>query len=185
MKIAFLSGRPKNGTLLPREEKLVWREMVRVLREDLEHQVFKNGTFLIPIYNKFDLYALSVAEKNHVPVEYYLPTDRWGTEKLPQHQLYLIQRMQGARHVCGNSTQRMIDMIRDADYVYLLPDTDGVERFLPYLEGKSVRVFPTDRMRYFTEEDGAALYEQLRANTAIHMQMQQVRDNNTSNREQF
>lgn len=175
MKIAFLSGRAKEGTLLPKSERYVWQETIRVLQEDLEQPVFTKGTtFLIPIFSKFDLKVLSLAEKNRIPVEYYVPTENWGKEKLPQHQLYLIDRMKGERHVCGNSFQRMVNMIQDADVVYLMDHTDGVERFLPYLKGKMTRVFPHEQMRYDTEESGAAFHEQLRQNTALHLQMQQI-----------
>ena len=172
MKIAFLSGRAKNGTLLPKSERFVWQELIRVMENDLKNPVFlENTTFLIPILNKFDLKALSIAERNRIPVEYYVPSATWGTEKLPQHQLYLINRMKGERHVFENSHQRIQAMIQAADLVYVLPYTDGVERFYPLLKNKPVRVFPQELMRYSTEEEGQQFHEQLRLTTALHMKM--------------
>ena len=46
MKIAFLSGRPKNGTILPKNEKYVWNEICRVMTNDLQNPLFKSATFL-------------------------------------------------------------------------------------------------------------------------------------------
>lgn len=160
MKIAILSGRPKNGTLLPKEEKLLWEEIKRVARQDLKH--LKQATFLIPIYSKFDLYALSVAEKEGINVCYYLPNEEWGTTRLPAFQLSLIERMRGEQKIVeGSFLERMRVMIQDADAVYTLENSDGFGTFKPWLKDKLVIPFTEDKLLYKTEEEAEAYHEDL------------------------
>ena len=169
MKIAILSGRPKNGTLLPKNEKFVWNELCRVMEEDLGTPIFKSATFLIPIYNKFDLYALTIAEKQSNPVEYYVPSVEWGSKALPKHQTMLISRMNFQRHVISSNHGRLLKMIEDADIVYTLPWTDGFERFEEALKGKAVCHLDISKMNFTTEEGGAEYYEMLKKNTQIYI----------------
>lgn len=174
MKVAILAGRPKNGTILPKNEKFLWNELCRVMEEELTRPIFKGATFLIPIYNKFDLYALAIAEKSNNPVEYYVPAQNWGSKALPKHQTLLISRMKYERHVTPSNFGRMSQMIEDADIVYTLPETDGFERFETDLVGKTVCHLDTSKMNFTTEEGGAAYYDMLAKNTEIYMDARQL-----------
>lgn len=165
IKIAFLSGRPKDGTLLPKSERYVWKEVCRVLKNDL--QFFKEGfEFLIPIYNKFDLQALRIAEELGTKTTYYLPSKEWGTKNLPFYQLDLISRMRKEEVIVeGNVMKRMFKMIEDADIVYLMDETDGLERFTSSLKNKVIRTFPKEKMLYTTEEEAKEYFNELNKKT--------------------
>ena len=161
MKIAFLSGRAKNGTLLPKSERFVWQELIRVMENDLKNPVFlENTTFLIPILNKFDLKALSIAERNRIPVEYYVPSATWGTEKLPQHQLYLINRIKGERHVFENSHQRIQAMIEEErDCSEIITQLSAVESSVKKVMG----IIVTENIKNkLSDEEGEELMESLK-----------------------
>lgn len=175
MKIAFLSGRPKNGTILPKNEKYVWNEICRVMTNDLQNPLFKSATFLIPIYNKFDLYALHFAEKNSIKVEYYVPNKDWGLQSLPKHQTALIQRMDAPRHITPSNNGRLLKMIEDADIVYVLDETEGFEQFTEALKKTVVCNFPKDKMLYRSEEEALAYNKQLKENTKIYLAAQEVK----------
>lgn len=177
MKIAILSGRPKNDTILPKNEKFVWNELCRVMEEELTSPVFKNATFLIPIYNKFDLYALAIAERASNPVEYYVPSLDWGSRSLPKHQTLLISRMKAERHLNASNFGRISQMIADADVVYTLPGTDGFERFDKELAKKMVCKLDTTKMNFTTEQGGADYYDMLKKNTAIYVDARQLANN--------
>lgn len=174
MKVALLSGRPKNGTLLPKTEKFVWKEICRVMEEDLSSPILKGATFLIPIYSKFDLYGLAIAERQSNPVEYYVPSVEWGNKALPKHQLLLINRMKSDRHVIPSSHGRLLKMIEDADIVYTLPNTEGYERFNKYLENKTVCHLNIKKMNFTTEEEGNAYYETIKKNTEAYIQTKEL-----------
>lgn len=169
MKVAILAGRPKDGTIFPKSEKFLWNELCRVMEEDLTNSFFKEATFLIPIYNKFDLYGLHIAEKNGNPVEYYVPSFEWGSKALPKHQTMLISRMNYERHIIPSNYGRLLKMIEDADVVYSLLDTEGFERFEKALEGKVVCRLDTSKMNFTTEDAGSEYYEQLKKNTQIYI----------------
>ncbi len=154
MKIAFVSGKPSDmpDTLLPAKSKPIWQEVCRVLDEELSDPLFKRCTFLIPIWSKFDLRALYMAEKLGIKVEYYVPSETWGLDGvLPKHQERLVERMAYPRHVIPGHRERMVQMIRDADLVYLLPKNLGVADFLSAMTDKNIRIFPMKNMRYCTE----------------------------------
>lgn len=168
MKIAIVSGRQQDGTILPRKEQLVWRELCRVLEEELEHPIFKGATLLIPIYSKFDLQVLYLADRKGIDVEYYVPSEDWGLHALPKHQTELVGRVVAPRHINPSSTGRMVDMIQAADLLYVLTDTNGVERFLEMGADKPMVRFATEKMRYQTEAEALAWHEQIAANTKIY-----------------
>lgn len=154
IKIAVLSGRPADGTLLPKQEKYVWQELKRVLKNDLSVYEGKDVEFLIPIYNKFDLEVLRICEQLKLKVTYYVPTPEWGTERLPKHQLDLIRRMRNdVLVVPGRYDNRLRRMIQDSDIVYVLAKTQGVEDFAEELVQKAFYLFPEQEMLYTTEED--------------------------------
>ena len=177
MKVAILAGRPKNGTILPKNEKFVWNEVCRVMEEELSLPLFKGATFLIPIYNKFDLYALAIAEKNNNPIEYYVPSMEWGTSSLPKHQTLLVGRMNHERHLNPSNFGRITQMIEDADLVYVLPGTDGFERFDKDLANKPLCRLDTNKMNFTTEETGLAYYEMLKQNTTIYLGAKELSQN--------
>lgn len=177
MKVAILAGRPKNGTILPKNEKFLWNELCRVMEDELTRPIFKGATFLIPIYNKFDLYALAIAERNGNPVEYYVPSKNWGSKALPKHQTMLIGRMQYERHVTPSNSGRLSHMIEDADIVYVLPGTDGFERFENELQNKIICHLDMNKMNFTTEEGGKEYYDMLKRNTTIYMDARQLSNN--------
>ena len=180
MKIAVLSGRPKDGTLLPRKEQYVWRELCRILKEDMNRPEFKGATFLIPIYSKFDLQVLFYAEKMNIPVEYYVPTEVWGKSSLPFHQIKLVERMEQKRVVVpGGSQARMEKMILDADAVYVLPGTHGFSSFIPLLKNKKIIPFPFKEMRYHTEEGATLWHEEVSRKTKIHVSLKKMQQKQT------
>lgn len=161
IKVAVVSGRPADGTLLPKVEKYVWQELKRVLTEDMAIFKEKQVEFLIPIYNKFDLEVLRICEHYDIKVTYYLPNPEWGTEVLPKHQIDLIRRMRkNVWIVPGSYTDRINRMIRDSDMVYVLPQTKGVEQFAEELSSKPFYLFPVNKMRYTTEEEAHAFLAQ-------------------------
>lgn len=173
MKVAFLSGRQENGTMLPKNERFVWKELIRILEDEIKNPVFKGATFLIPIYNKFDLYVLYLAERNNIKVEYYVPQENWGLSGLPKHQTYLVERMSYPRHVIKDG-DRLKAMVDAADVVYVLPETSGFERFEPWLDGKIVCRFPVEKMLYKTEAEAERYHEQLNQQTQMFVNAQQV-----------
>lgn len=175
MKVAFLSGRQENGTILPRDEKFVWKELTRVVEQELKNPLFKGATFLIPIYSKFDLFVLRLAEKMGNPVEYYVPSEDWGFSKLPKHQVYLIERMKFPRHVTNSNTGRLDEMVKAADIVYTLPNTKDFDRFESWLEDKLICEFPIEKMLYQTEEEAKVYHKKLNEQTQIFLSTQQVK----------
>lgn len=170
MKIAILAGKPNDGTILPKKESFLWKEICRVMEDDLSLPIFKNATFLIPIYNKFDLHALRIAEEQSNPVEYYVPTIEWGNKFLPAHQKKLIDRMKFHRNVIPSSHKRMVKMIEDADVIYCLPNTEGFDRFKSALVDKTVCQLDLKKMNFTTEEGGKEYQEMLKINMEIHLQ---------------
>lgn len=175
MKIALLSGRPENGTLLPRTERYVWSELCRILKEEMDRPVFKEATLLIPIYSKFDLQALYFGEKNGNKVKYFVPSEEWGKTALPKHQTHLINRMAGEKHINPSHTGRIIDMIEEADLIYILKETKGMEQFLPYMKGKVVAHFPSEKMRYTTERDARLWHEELAKSTTLNTTLKKLK----------
>lgn len=177
MKIAVLSGRPKDGTLLPRKEQHVWHELCRILKEDMDRMEFHGATFLIPIYSKFDLQVLFHAEKMNIPVEYYVPSEDWGKTSLPIHQIKLVERMEEKRVVVpGGSNARIKKMIADADAVYILPGTHGFSSFIPLLKGKKIIPFPFRQMRYQTEDEAIAWHEEVSRKTKLHVSLKKIKE---------
>lgn len=169
IKVAILSGRQKNGTLLPKEERHVWKEIQRVMSDDLSN-LGKNFEFLIPVYTKFDLEALRIAERNGNKVRYYLPNENWGKSKLPSFQVNLISRMRepGTEVIVdGPMMTRMHKMIDDADVVYYLDETDGFERFQDSLAGKTLLPFSKNKMLYKTEAEADIYHEKLKQTTTV------------------
>lgn len=173
-KVAFVSGRPADGTILPKQERFLWNEILYVLRQDLSKPVYKDMTFLIPVYSKFDLAALALAEKYNIKVEYYLPNESWGTSRLPRHQRLLMQRKEGVRHVCNGAHARMVQMIADADIIYALPETVDYNKYEHYMKGKPIRIFPKDKMRFHSEEEAKVFYDGLAKNMSPALTMQQI-----------
>lgn len=176
MKIAFLSGKPKDGTLLPIKEKYMWKEIIRVFEDELNLPFFKDSTFLIPIFNKFDLYALNIAEKNHHKVEYYLPHNDWGTKSLPLHQILLIQRVSGERKILGTNIKRIYKMIEDADVVFVLPNTQGIDNYKNALKNKLVYEFPVHKLAYKTEEEAQIFFDTLKQKTELSLDLKEMKE---------
>lgn len=178
IKVAILSGRQKNGTLLPREERHVWKEVQRIISEDLSN-LGKNFEYLIPVYTKFDLEVLRIAERNGNKVTYYLPNENWGKTSLPTFQLNLISRMRkpGTEVIVdGPMMARIYKMIEDADIVYYLDETDGFERFKDSLAGKNLLPFSKDKMLYQTEEEAKVYHEELKQKTTIFITPDDLRN---------
>lgn len=176
IKVAILSGRPADGTLLPKQEKHVWKEIQRVLKDDLSN-LGEGFEYLIPIYNKFDLEALRIADKNGNKVTYYLPNEDWGKSKLPAFQINLVSKMRNSGTeviVPGSMMARIYKMIEDADVVYFLDETDGFERFKDALSKKAVMSFSKDKMLYKTEEEAIAYHEKLKETTPIFITPSQL-----------
>lgn len=151
IKLAVVSGRPDDSTILTSKEKQVWNELCRVLKDDLSQMVFQKFHFHIPIYSKFDLEVLRCIESLGYPATLYVPNDTWGLSKLPKHQVDMIKRLDLPRVIV--STNRINKMIEDSDMVYLLDNTKGVETFKKSIGNKFVVKFPVKKMRYTTEEE--------------------------------
>ena len=167
MKIAILSGRPAEGTLLPKKEGYVWKEICRILKKEMGLPLFQGATLLIPVYSKFDLQALYYGERNTNSVEYYMPKEDWGTKGIPKHQQDLIARFKGEKHINPSHKGRLMDMIADADVVYCLFGSAGMEEFLPALKGKTVVRFPFEQMRYLTESDAENWHNDIATKTML------------------
>lgn len=170
MKIGVLAGQPTDGTVFPKEEKYVWKELIRVMKQDLSI-VDERFEFIIPIFNKFDIEVLRIIEQLNagrmsdglpeIKTTYYLPTITWGTRALPQHQLDLIRRMRTQseqRIVSGGNMSRINQMIKDADVMYILGESAGMDSFSSQLKNKICWNVSTKNMRYQTEEDAKAFH---------------------------
>lgn len=153
-RIAILGPRPNNDSILTKKDGKVWNELKRVLYEDLSKPEWKGHTFLIPIYTKFDLEILRICELNSYPVEFYVPNDRWGKEKLPQHRTALVNRtMTNNVHIIPGQINRMKRMLQECDGIYLLNILDDFAVLQSYVESKPVRVFPVQKMKFTSEEE--------------------------------
>lgn len=158
MKIGILSGRPANGTILTKEEKRVWGEMLRVLKEDMQmNPAFKVCEIVVPVYSKFDIQVLRYAEELHYSTNLYLPSKEWGTTRLPPHQTALIKRHNDSATIIPSPNNRLIKMIEDCQIIYMLANSQGIEQFYPYLKDKPVIYFPQAKMRFTTEAEAEAL----------------------------
>lgn len=166
LRVAVLGGRPADGTLLPKVEKEVWKEIQRVIKEDVDkyQKIFNQSILMFPLYSKFDLEVLRVTEKLKRPVEYYIPDESWGTKYLPNHQIDLIQRISANKIVVPNAQQRVIEMINRAHVVYLMNNTYQIDYFNHALSNKVIISFSEENMRFKTEEE------------AIHFQNRQLND---------
>lgn len=163
-----LAGNPVNGTILPKEEKLVWSEYKRIIAELVRKLAEKGGyELIIPVRNKFDLEWLRSAEKNNLPVTFILPYQSWGDSKLPKFQTDLVRRMKNRSqntiviHKDTSFTGRVHQAIKDADFVIGLNESHEIEQFFGTINesGVKVRPFPIELMKYTTEEE-AIEYEQ-------------------------
>lgn len=173
-----IAGDPTNGTSFPKEEKLVWSEMKRVINEMVENMA-EHGNFrlLIPIWNKYDLEFLRCAEKNNVPVTFVLPTKSWGESQLPKFQTDLVIRMKARKenkvfiHRGKSFTERVEQGIKVADLIIGLDNGVGLEQFYNVMNESNgvIKPFPMNRMKFVTEEEGKAL------------QVQQVQSSNIAN----
>lgn len=161
IKIAVLGGRPMDGTPLPKSEREVWKEMKRVLVEQIEYlsPVLKQAELCFPIYSKFDIEFLREAKEFHRPTTFYVPSQDWGLSKLPPHQTRLISSIQANRVVEPHALGRIERMIHDSDLVYFFDNGVGTYDFYPLLKNKKVIQFPVDKMRYRNDEE-YALYQQ-------------------------
>lgn len=161
IKLAVIGGRPTDGTILPKLEKHVWKELKRVLEEHIKEltPLLNNVELCFPLYSKFDIEFLRMTQQFNRPTKFYVPTLEWGLTKLPPHQTHLIKRTQAERIIC-NSNTRIQDLINDADIIYLLPNTLGVENYYPLLQNKNLIIFPENKMRFKTESDGEEYYKE-------------------------
>lgn len=153
-KIAVVGPRPNNSNILTVKDGVVWKEMKRVLYEDLTNPEWQSHTFLIPIYSKFDLEVLAICEQKKYAVEFYVPSESWGKEKLPQHRTSLVHRtMTDNVHIIPGQIDRINKMIDDCDGVYLLDTVSNFGPFEPHLKKKSIRRFPLEKMAFTSEEE--------------------------------
>lgn len=154
-RIAVFGPRQSNDILLTQSDGKVWRELVRVITEDLVKPEWKGHTFLIPIYSKFDLLVLKICEQKKYDVEFYIPKQNWGKTGLPYNKTQLVNRMmrQDNTHIIPGNVYRLNSMLRDSDGVYLL---DCIPHFGPMqeaLNSKPIRRVPTDNMAFQSEDE--------------------------------
>ena len=155
LKLAVLGGRAQDGTILPRSEKELWRELKRVLESEVERisPLFPYVEFLIPLYSKFDIEFLRLIESYNRPVTFYVPSEDWGLSRLPRHQTALIERIDNSRIVIPSHTGRIHQMLDDADILYFLDNTKDVDYFKEKIASIKTIYFPEDEMRFKTEEE--------------------------------
>lgn len=173
-----VAGEPTNGTIFPKEEKLVWKEMCRVIHKVVENMSTSNYRLLVPVWNKFDLEFLRAAEKFNVPVTFVLPFSTWGNTSLPKFQTDLVIRMKNRKstkihiHKGKSFTERVHESILRADLVIGLHETKGLEDFFPTINHSKARAekFPVDAMQFTTEEQALALQQNMVDNSDLAQQ---------------
>lgn len=179
-----IAGQPENGTEFPKEEKLVWGEIKRVIDETVENMA-KQGNFrlLIPIWNKFDLEYLRSAEKHNVPVTFILPSQSWGESRLPKFQTDLVVRMKSRKenkvvvHRDKNYAERVHQAVKVADLILGLDNGNGMQQFYETIKNSNavVKPFPMNRMRFTSEEEGKAIQiEETETSALATMTMEQM-----------
>lgn len=164
-----IAGQPQNGTEFPKEERMVWTEIKRVIDETVENMA-KQGNFrlLIPVWNKFDLEYLRSAERHNVPVTFVLPSQSWGESRLPQFQTDLVVRMKARKenkvvvHRGKNYSERVHQSIKVADLILGLDNGNGMQQFYETIRNSNAvaKPFPLNRMKFTSEEEGKALQAQ-------------------------
>lgn len=170
IKLAVIGGRPEDGTILPRQEKEVWKEVKRVLSEDIVaiSKLFPAVEFLIPLYSKFDIEFLREIKKYDRPVTFYVPSEDWGLSRLPKHQTTLIKSIDANRIIIPNSTERLRQMLSDASIIYCMKNTKDINYFEDLIESKNTLYFPEHKMRFKTESEAEAYFsESLVENTDL------------------
>lgn len=180
--VLAVAGKPTNGTIFPHEEKLVWKDMQRVIHEMVRNMSEQGGyRLLIPVWNKFDLEFLNAGEKFGVPVTFVLPMESWGNTRLPKFQTDRIIRMKNKPgntihiHEGKSFTERVHEAIRMSDMVIGLHGSVGLEQFFPTMneakaEGCRIEAFPINRMKYHTEEQAVAFEQSKVENSALAQQ---------------
>lgn len=172
-----IAGKPTNGTVFPKEEKLVWKEMKRVI-----HGMVKNMSttqdfrLVIPVWNKFDLEFLRASEIYGVPVTFILPYKTWGESRLPKFQTDLIIRMKQNSHneVVIYKGKTFSDRVRHAslvaDLIIGLDNREGMEQFYHSISQSDAetRPFPLNRMKYHTEEEGIEYLNKMSEESGIN-----------------
>ena len=128
-KIAFLSNREVEGSFLSKSDNENWKALRHGLWQELSQDKWRNHTFLIPIYTRYDRLVLQIAEYFGNPVIFYLPTQEWGESNLPVNQIQCIQRMKARypRIVIKGSNNRLNAMIHDSDGVFVLKTQDYLD----------------------------------------------------------
>lgn len=159
IKICVLGGRAEDGTVLPKKESLVWKEVQRVLEESIQDlsPFISKSELCFPLYSKFDIEFLRLTKRFNRPTTFYVPSQDWGLSRLPAHQTNLIKRVNAERIIVPNN-QRIQKMIEDADIIYLMKNTNSIDNYYQYMKDKKIISFPETKMRFKTEEEGEAFF---------------------------
>ena len=177
--IVPVAGAPTNDTIFPKEEKMVWKEIKRVIHEMVQSMGEQGGyRMVIPIWNKFDLEFLRASEKYGVPVLFVIPFATWGESRLPKFQTDLVKRMKANPknrvHIYkgGSFTERVHGAIKEADMVIGFHGTSGLEQFYSAIteakqRGARVEMFPVNRMQFTTEQQAQELLQTQADNSAV------------------
>lgn len=177
-----IAGAPTNGTIFPKEEKMVWKETKRVIHEMVQSMASQGGyRLVIPVWNKFDLEFLRAGEKFGVPVLFVIPFKTWGESRLPKFQTDLVKRMKSNPstriHIYkgGSFTERVHGAVEQADIVIGFHNTQGLEQFYPAISkakqrGARVETFPINRMKFHTEEQAQQLLQTQADNSVLEQQ---------------
>ena len=177
-----IAGAPTNGTIFPKEEKMVWKEIKRVIHDMVQSMSEQGGyRLVIPVWNKFDLEFLRAGEKFGVPVLFVIPFKTWGESRLPKFQTDLVKRMKANPstriHIYkgGSFTERVHGAVEQADMVIGFHKTQGLEQFYPAISnakqrGARVETFPINRMKFHTEEQAQQLLQTQADNSALAQQ---------------
>ena len=177
-----IAGAPTNGTIFPKEEKMVWKEIKRVIHEMVQSMANQGGyRLVIPVWNKFDLEFLRAGEKFGVPVLFVIPFKTWGESRLPKFQTDLVKRMKANPstriHIYkgGSFTERVHGAVKQADMVIGFHNTQGLEQFYPAISeakqrGARVEQFPINRMKFHTEEQAQQLLQTQADNSVLAQQ---------------
>lgn len=137
-KIAILSNREREGSLFTKKDTLLWSRVQKEVCLELEKPYWKKHELLIPIYTKFDRMVLYHAIRHKLAVTLYLPSEDWGSQFLPQNQIYYISTAKSIypMKVYAGSQERLEAMSEDCDAVYALRTSSNFEFSESRLVGK-------------------------------------------------